>query len=105
MLSSWAEGDLYLDLSAGVLSSYRTLTATGQAFFGGPGCDPATEVCPLAMRDPKDFLKDADSWDVGISIGADIRFGLMSLGYRFIPSAVSTSGTDVHKFLFGVSFF
>ena len=105
LLGSWETGDLYLDLAAGGVAGYHTFSASGQAFFGGPGCDPGFEVCPLAMRDADDFLGGTKGWDFGLSVGADLRFNGMSLGYRYQPGAVSTLGVDTHTFLFGMSIF
>lgn len=91
----------YLDLSAGLVSSWAFRTASGPTFRSTePGCDPGSDACPIRL-DPTPELDSKSALDA--SFGIDLRWGPTSLGYRFMPGIGDAPAA--HQLLFGVSFF
>lgn len=97
--------NIYLDLAAGVQSSRTIFSASGPALFSGQSdCDPLTRACSLQVRDGEHYADRASSWGVGPSFGADLRLSILSIGYRFTPSAASWNLPNMHSVVIGLGF-
>ncbi len=94
---------LYLDLAAGLRYVMTEATPTGPAMYSGQaGCDPWSEACPLHVGPQPGSRFDHV---VGASLGVDLRWGPIALGYRIRPSVLGTSDSTVHELTLGATVF
>lgn len=93
----------YVDLAVGVAYVVSIVSPRGPALYSTrPGCDPVGGDCDLTVGSaPSRFVEHA----VGPSFGADVRAGAFTIGYRFVPEALSYGMGDTHRLTFGISVF
>ncbi len=101
LLSGSSTIPIYLDLVVGGQYGLTTFRNDGPVLWGQPGCNPATSHCSVMVGELDDRRVEHS---VGMSIGADLRMGGMSLGYRFMPEATGINLGNTHQILFGLSF-
>ena len=94
---------IYIDLALGVQYGLVAWSPQGTALYGEAGCNPANEACKV--RAAAGDVEDEARHTVGLSVGADLRIGTMSLGYRFLPKATGMNLENTHQILFGITAF
>ncbi|MBI5537015.1 MAG: hypothetical protein HY898_30115 [Deltaproteobacteria bacterium] len=96
--------DLYFDPVIG-FQMFKAGPTGGNAFFSGDaGCNPAVQACAVTVRDAQPYLGQYSRWGYGPSIGADLRFSIASLGFRFTPKSLSHDLPNTYMGMFGISF-
>lgn len=101
LLSGQSGFPIYLDLAVGGFYGLTTWEPHGVAMYGQPGCDPTLGPCALTVGHPESRLEHS----LGLSVGADLRFGALSIGYRYAPGALGINTIDTHMLLMGFSLF
>lgn len=93
---------IYLDFVAGLQYSATFHEPSGPAFYATePGCDPMGGSCGVTIGDtPRRQIEHG----VGATFGADLRLGLLAIGYRFTPAALSHNLPNMHTLSFGLAF-
>jgi len=93
----------YVDFAVGVQYILSVVNPFGPAFYATvPNCDPFGEACEVTLGEvPGREIEHG----VGASFGGDVRVGALTVGYRFVPEALSYNLGNVHRVTFGVTAF
>jgi len=94
---------LYAKLVVGFRYSFMGSDPVGlPVYSSSPTCDPFADACRLTSGPMPDSL---GTHAVGLSVGADLAWGGVTLGYRFVPGDAAYQLPNTHTLLFGVSVF
>jgi len=92
---------LYFDLAAGMqYTVVPSVPSTLALVSGDAGCDPLVEACALQITDTPEL---PDKTAFSPAFGADLRWGTLVLGYRYLPDV--GHGPAAHQFTLGAAAF
>jgi len=96
-------GPTYLDLVLGGRYTVSNESMADRVWYSGdPNCDPTKQACSLTSREAP---PPESEHFVGPTFGVDLRVNLFTMGYRFVPGALSYGFDNVHALSFGISIF
>ncbi|MFN3199347.1 MAG: hypothetical protein ACE366_13170 [Bradymonadia bacterium] len=102
-------GPMYLDFTVGARLRAYAHDPQGPALYSDdPGCDPAMAACAVTVRTTTNPLEGDNNASVsfGPVLGVDFRSGMLSVGYRYQPEALSVdTEVDTHTLMLGIRFF
>jgi len=92
---------MYLDFVAGLQYTMTNLTFHEIAIAQDADCDPVVMDCDqqIGFADGRRTFHG-----VGAAFGADIRAGVLTIGYRLVHEALAYQLSTVHRLTFGISF-
>jgi hypothetical protein len=94
---------LYARFVVGLRYSFMSADPAGLPLWSSsPSCDPLEESCSLRSGPA---VETVNTHAVGLEVGADLTWGGVTVGYRFVPADVAYHLPNTHTLVFGVSMF
>lgn len=94
---------VYLRFVAGMRYAFMSADPLSLPVWSSvPTCDPLEEACPLQSGPGAEPVR---THAVGLEVGADLTWGGVMVGYRFVPGAAAYQLPNTHSLIFGVSIF